>query len=163
MAKQNNTNFRLGLNRQELIEAVQQFGKTEKSAKKSNTKRLEQFLTTQLGGKGTKVPDLSDKNRIAIRETINVYGLQEGLNTVAYRIKKASGTQNEDNAIRLSLRREFAAYLDDEAVTNAHVDELYSRISFAESKNEIISGISTHRPYYKAIFENYLAELQERK
>src|SRR5690554_1792376 len=113
MAKRRkNLNFRLGLNRQELIEGAQLFGMSEKSAKKSNTKRLEQFLTTKLGGRGTKVPTFSDVQKRDIRDSANSFGIQDALHMVSYRINKLTGNQDETNYLRLSIGRAFGAYYD---------------------------------------------------
>ena len=97
MAKKRNTNFRLGLNRQELIESVQLFGKSAKSAKKANTKSLEQFLTTKLGGRGTKVPTFSEVQKRDIKDSAANFGIQDALHMVSYRIGKLTGNQDENN------------------------------------------------------------------
>ena len=159
MARKTNTDFRLGLNRQELIEAVQLFGKSEKSAKKSNTKRLEQFITTKLGGKGTKVPNFTEVQKRDIKDSAKSFGIQDALHMVSYRIGKTTGNQDESNYMRLTIARAFGAYYD-KGVTSAHVDELMSRIPMG-NRQEIISGVSRHDPYYQNIFLDYIEELEE--
>lgn len=161
MTKKINTNFRLGLNRQELIEAAQLFGKSEKSARKSNTKRLEQFITTKLGGKGTKVPTFTDVQKRDIKDSASSFGVQDALHMLSYRIGKVTGNQDESNYMRLTIGRAFAAYYD-KGVTSAHIDELLSRIPMG-NRQELISGVSRHDPYYQNIFLDYAEELEEKE
>lgn len=160
MAKKINTNFRLGLDRQQLIQAAQQFGKSEKSAKKSNTKRLEQFIATKLGGKGTKVPEFSDMQKRDIRDSTKSYGLQEGLHMVSSRIRKVTGSHDENNFLRLTVGNAISAYTD-ENVTSQDISEVISLIGNGD-KSEIISGVTRHDAYYQNIILDYLEE-KERK
>lgn len=161
MAKQNNNDFRLGLNRQELIAASQLFGKSEKGAKKSNTKRLEQFITTKLAGKGTKVPSFTEQQRRDIKDAASSYGVHDALHMVSYRIAKVTGNQDENNYLRLTIGRAFGAYYD-KGVTSKDIDELMSRIPMS-NRNEIVSGVSRHEPYYQNLFLDYAAELEEKE
>lgn len=161
MAKKTNTDFRLGLNRQELIKAAQLFGKSEKSVRKSNTKSLEQFLTSQLGGKGTKVPTFSDMQKRDIKDSTKSFGLTEGLHMVSSRIRKATGSHNESNFMRLTIGNAMRAYTD-EQITNEHISEVISRLPNGD-KSEIVSGVSNHEPYYQNIILDYLEELEEQK
>ena len=110
MARRKNTNFRLGLNRAELIEAAQLFGKKLSVAKKDSTKRLEEYLMNKIGGRGSKVPDLTKQQRKEIQEATRQYGLEEGLHLLAYRVRKITGMGNEQNFLRLSIARSFAAF-----------------------------------------------------
>jgi hypothetical protein len=158
MAKKINTNFRLGLNRQELIEAAQLFGKSLKTAKKDSTKRLEEYLTNKLGGKGTKVPTFSDQQKRDVRDSANAFGLQDALHMVSYRIGKLTGNQDETNYLRLSVGRAFQAYYDG-GVRSEHIDALIARMPMGD-KNEIISGVSRHDSYYQQLFLDYAEELQ---
>lgn len=157
--KQRNTNFRLGLSRQELIESAKLFGKSEKSAKKANTKSLEQYLTTKLGGRGTKVPTFSEVQKRDVRDSAANFGLQDALHMVSYRIGKLTGNQDETNYLRLTIARAFGAYYDG-GVTSKHIDDLLSMIPMG-NRNEIISGISRHEPAYQNIFLDYIEELEE--
>lgn len=154
-----NTNFRLGLNRQELIEASQLFGKSLKTAKRDSTKRLEEYITNKLGGKGTKVPTFTDVQKRDIRDSANHFGLQDALHMVSYRIGKLTGNQDETNYMRLTIGRAFSAYYDG-GVTSAHIDHLLSLIPMG-NRNEIISGVSRHEPYYQQLFMDYADELNE--
>lgn len=158
MGKQNNTDFRLGLNRQELIAASQLFGKNDASARKSNTKRLEQFITTKLAGKGIKVPSFTEQQRRDIKDSAKSFGVQDALHMVSYRIGKVTGNQDETNYMRLTIGRAFAAYTD-KGVTRKDIDELMSRIPMG-NRNEIVSGVSRHEPYYQNLFLDYAEELQ---
>lgn len=154
-----NTDFRLGLSRSELIEAAQLFGKTDKGARKSNTKRLEQFITTKLAGKGTKVPNFTEQQRRDIQDSAKSFGVQDALHMVSYRIAKVTGNQDETNYMRLTIGRAFGAYYD-KGVTAKHIDELMSRIPMG-NRNEIVSGVSRHEPYYQNLFLDYAEELEE--
>lgn len=159
MANKRNTNFRLGLNRQELIESVQLFGKSAKSAKKANTKSLEQFLTTKLGGRGTKVPTFSEVQKRDIKDSAANFGIQDALHMVSYRIGKLTGNQDENNYLRLSIGRAFGAYYD-KGVTSKHIDDLISMLPMG-NRSEIISGVERHEPSYQNIFLDYIEELEE--
>lgn len=154
--KKPNTNFRLGLNRQELVQAAQRLGKSEKSAKKANTKSLEQYLTSQLGGRGTKVPLFSEMQKRDIRDSTKSYGLLEGLHMVSSRIRKVTGSHNEDNFLRLTVGAAISAYTD-EQVTTEDISEVISRLGTGE-KSEIISGTTKHDFYYQSIILDYLEE-----
>ncbi len=48
MARKKNTNFRIGLNRQELINKAVELGKTLEQAKKTNTARLEVYVARRM-------------------------------------------------------------------------------------------------------------------
>jgi hypothetical protein len=158
MTKQN-TDFRLGLNRQQLVDAAQLFGKSDRSAKKSNTKRLEQFVTTKLAGKGTKVPSFTEQQKRDIHDSAKSFGVTDALHMVSYRIGKVTGNQDETNYMRLTIGRAFQAYYD-KGVTSANIDELMSRIPMS-NRNEIVSGVSRHEPYYQNLFIDYANELEE--
>jgi hypothetical protein len=156
-----NTNFRLGLNRQELIAAAQQFGKSEKTAKKDSTKRLESYLTNKWAGKGAKVPTLTDKQKRDVRDSINNYGIQEGIHLAGYQVRKQSGTENENNWLRTSVARSFASYYD-KLVTSDIIDELISRMPMGQ-RQEVISGVTNHDTYYQNIFIDYAEELEKKE
>jgi hypothetical protein len=157
MARKKNTNFRLGLNRQELIEAAQLFGKKLSVAKKDSTKRLEEYITHKLGGRGTKVPDFTEREKRDIRDSAKTFGLQDALHLAAYRIGKITGKQDETNYLRLSLGRAFQAYYDG-GVKKEHIDELMRRLPNLD-RGELISGVSRHEPYYQQLFMDYAEEL----
>lgn len=156
-----NTNFRLGLNRQELIEAAQMFGKKLSVAKKDSTKRLEEYIINKIGGRGTKVPDFTEQQRKEVREATRHYGLEEGLHLLGYRVRKMTGQSNEQNFLRLSIARSFAAFYD-KGVRKEHIDELMIRIPNLE-RDRIISGVTNLEPYYVDLFAEYAEELAQRE
>lgn len=157
MAK--NTNFRLGLDRQELIEASQMFGKSAKTASKDSTKKLESYLTNKLGGRGTKVPDFSEKEKRDIKDASKTFGLQDGMHLLSYRIGKVTGSQDESNFLRLTIARAFTPYYEG-GITKKHIDTLMSRMPNM-NRSELISGVTRHEPYYQEIFTEYAEELEE--
>lgn len=156
-----NTNFRLGLNRPELIEAAQLFGKKLSVAKKDSTKRLEEYLMNKIGGRGSKVPDFTEQQRKEIREATRQYGLEEGLHLLVYRVRKITGMSNEQNFLRLSIARSFAAFYG-KPVRKEHIDELMTRIPKLE-RDHIISGVMNLEPYYVELFDEYAEELAKRE
>lgn len=160
MARKINTNFRLGLNRQQLIEAAKLFGKKESVARKDSTKRLEEYIVNKFGGRGTKVPTFTEREKSEIRESAKIYGLQDGLHLLSYRIGKVTGRQDENNYLRLSIGRAFSAYYEG-GVKKEHIDELISRIPPMQ-RDEIISGVSRHDPFYQDLFMSYAEELEMR-
>lgn len=162
MAKKTpNTNFRLGLNRSELIAAAQQFGKSAKTAKRDSTKRLEQYLTNKFAGRGTKVPDFPEQHKKDVRTSMQEFGLQETLNVVAYKMGKITGKQDEKNYLRLTVARAFSAYTD-AGITSKNIDELIARLPKGE-RSEIISGLRKHEGYYQQIFLDYADEVNNHK
>lgn len=156
-----NTNFRLGLNRAELIEAAQMFGKKLSVAKKDSTKRLEEYVMNKIGGRGSKIPDFTEQQKKEVREATRHYGLEEGLHLLGYRVRKITGQSNEQNFLRLSIARSFAAFYD-RGVRKEHIDELMIRIPKLE-RDRIISGVMNLEPYYVDLFEEYADELAERE
>lgn len=150
---------RLGLNRQELIQSATLFGKSEKAAKRSSTERLEQFLTNKLGGKGTKIPEFTDRQKRDISDSSKDFGIQDALHMVSYRIGRLTGNQDESNYLRLTIGRAFNAYYEGQ-VTSRMLDELMSRIDTSD-RNEVISGVSKHDYYYQEIFDDYARELEQ--
>lgn len=159
--KKANDNFRLGLNRKELIEASQLFGKKLSTAKKDSTKRLEQYITTQLGGRGTKVPTFNDRQKDDVKSASNSFGLQDALHMVSYRIGRLTGNQDENNYLRLTIGRAFNAYYEGQVTSNI-LDELLSRIDTSD-RNEVVSGVSKHDYYYQQIFMDYSRELEDKE
>lgn len=158
MARKRNTNFRLGLNRLELIEAAQLFGKSEKTAKKDSTKRLEEYLVNKFGGRGFKVPQFTQQELRDIRDATQNYGLHDSLDLINRRIKRMSGNHDEENYLRLTIAREFSGYYDG-IITKRMVDELLARLPLAD-RNETISGLKNHEIQYQMIFEEYIEELE---
>lgn len=161
MARRKNTNFRLGLNRAELIEAAQMFGKKLSVAKKDSTRRLEEYLINKLGGRGTKVPDFTEQQRKEIREATRQYGLEEGLHLLGYRVRKMTGQSDEQNFLRLSIARSFSAFYEG-GIRKEHIDELMKRMPKLE-RDRVISGVTNLDPYYVELFEEYAEELRERE
>lgn len=96
MAKKN-TNFRLGLDRKRLIEATIYYGKSEKTAKKENTRRLEQYLMNRIAIKGTPFPELSAADKRDIRDNAEAWGTMDALKRLTYRVEKLTGTRDEEN------------------------------------------------------------------
>ena len=99
------------MNRQELIEAAQLFGKKLSVAKKDSTKRLEEYIINKIGGRGTKVPDFTEQQRKEVREATRQYGLEEGLHLLGYRVRKMTGQSNEQNFLRLSIARVLPRFM----------------------------------------------------
>lgn len=157
MAKKTNTNFRLGLSRKELIESSQLFGKSLKTASKDSTKRLEEYVTNKLGGRGTKVPDFTEKEKRDIKDSAQSFGLQDGLHLLSYRIGKVTGNRDETNYLRLSIGRAFTPYYEG-GIKKEHIDEIIKRLP-ALQRSELISGVSRHEPYYQQLFLDYAEEL----
>lgn len=156
-----NTNFRLGLDRQQLIAAAKELGKPLKSAKKANTKTLENFVIKQLADKKTKVPEISDRARKDIRDAASTYGIREGLQLLGNRIKKLTGDQNESNYLRLTAANALSSYYSG-AINNQVIDELVSRME--GEYDEIISGIRNHGGgYYSEIIRDYADELIDKQ
>lgn len=154
-----NTNFRLGLNRQELIQAAQMFGKSEKTAKKDSTKRLEEYLTRRItGAKNPTVPNLTDRQKQDIRSYSEEYGVYDALHSAAYYTRKAVGSQDENNFLRLTVARTIPAYYNG-VITNDIIDDMVAKLD--GDKNEIISGIINGDYYYDAIFRDYFENLAE--
>lgn len=148
------------MNRAELIEAAQMFGKSLKVAKKDSTRRLEEYVMNKIGGRGSKVPEFTEQQKREVREATKHYGLEEGLHLVGYRVRKITGQANEQNFLRLSIARSFSAFVDG-GVRKEHIDELMSRMPKLE-RDRIISGVTNLEPYYVDLFEEYADELQNR-
>jgi len=161
MARSKNTNFRLGLNRAELIEAAQLFGKKLSVAKKDSTRRLEEYLINKIGGRGMKVPDFTEQQKKEIREATRHYGLEEGLHLLGYRVRKITGQSNEQNFLRMSIARSFSAFYDG-GIRKEHIDELLTRMPKLE-RDRVISGVTNLEPYYVDLFEEYAEELRARE
>lgn len=157
MARKRNTNFRLGLGRQELIEAAQLFGKKLSTAKKDSTKRLEEYITNKLGGRGTKVPDFTEREKRDIKDSVKTFGLQDALHLASYRIGRITGNQDETNYLRLTIGRAFQPYFDG-GIRKEHIDELMRRLPNLD-RGELISGVTRHEPYYQQMFMDYAEEL----
>lgn len=145
------------MNRAELIEASQLFGKSLKTASKDSTKRLEEYITNKLGGRGTKVPTFTEQQKRDVRSAADTYGLSDALHLTAYRIWKTTGEQDELNYLRVTIARSFEPYFEG-GVRKEHVDELMRRLPALE-RNELISGVSNLAPYYSQLFEDYAEEL----
>jgi hypothetical protein len=159
--KPTNTNFQLGLTRQQLILGAQDLGKSLKSAKKASTKTLENYITKQLGGKGTKIPVISERAKRDIKDAAEAYGIKEGLQLLGNRIKKLTGNQDENNYLRLTAANALQSYYSGE-VNKEIIDVLVSRLSEGDY-DEIVSGLRNHKGYYKEIVENYADELIEKQ
>jgi hypothetical protein len=158
VTKAKNSNFRLGLNRSELIEASKLFGKGHDTAKKSSTKALESYLVNKFAGKGAKVPELSKDSLRDIERTKNTFGFTEGIKYAGYKIGKAVGNTNEDSFLRLSLASAFRAY-SDIPITSQLLDELERRLPDSEYGVKV-SGVVGHKYNYVEMFVEYADELQ---
>lgn len=155
-----NTNFRLGLDRKQLIEAAKVFGRAEKSAKKASTKTLEQYIINQVSGKkGTKVPDFNERRKKDISSNARDFGIHDALHSVSYHTKKATGSQDNNNYLRLTIARAFRGFYNG-LVTNDMIDELMVRIGEG-NVNEVISGVENGDYYYVSTFEDYAEELEQ--
>lgn len=163
MAKKTpNKNFRLGLDRSQLIQAAQMFGKSEKTAKKDSTKRLEEYLTRRLSGdKKAKVPTFNERQVSNIQQNAKDFGFLDAVHSAAYHIRKATGSQDENNFLRLTIARNFAPFYNG-TVTNDILDELVNEVEGSGSKNEIISGIIKNDFYYTALFSEYADKLEQK-
>lgn len=156
-----NTNFRLGLNRQELIEAAQLYGKKLSVAKKDSTKRLEEYLVNKLAGRGSKVPQFNPEQKREIRQAVEKGGVMSGVQLTAYRIKVATGTNDRNAYLRLSIGEAFAAFYD-KGIRSEHIDELMSRMPSPDDYDNI-AGIYEMDLQYVEIFETYAEELRNRE
>lgn len=157
-----NSNFRLGLDRKQLIEAAKIFGRTEQSAKKASTKTLEQYIINQVSGKkGTPIPEFSERRRKDISNNVRDYGIHDAVHSISYHTKRSSGNQDETNYLRLTIGRAFRGFIGG-IVTNEMIDELVIRLDFG-TINEIISGLEggENSYYYLSILEDYAEELKE--
>jgi hypothetical protein len=154
-----NTNFRLGLNRQQLIESAQIYGKSESSAKKSNTASLEKFVIKQLSGKGTPFPELSVSDKRDIQDNAEAWGTRDALKRLTYRVDKITGTRDEENFLRLTITDGFSLYYDG-TVRREHIDELISRLPRLEA-TQVDSDMINISPYYRNLFIEYADELEE--
>lgn len=159
-----NTNFRLGLNRQQLIEAATTYGKDIKSAKKANTKTLENFVIKELTGKkkrGQKFPELSPEDKRYIHSNANAWGVYDALKHLTYKVEKLSGLRNENNFLRLTITDSFSLFYDG-AVRPHHVDEIISRLPQLEN-TQVDSDMINISPYYRNLYIDYADELEERE
>lgn len=159
MARKRNTNFRLGLDRKQLIETAILYGKSEKSAKKSNTQNLERFAMRQILGKGYKFPELSATDKKEIKDHANAWGVKDALKRLTYRAEKLTGMRNEENFLRLTITDGFSLYYDG-SITKQHIDELISRLPRLES-TQVDSDMINISPYYRNLFIDYAEELEE--
>lgn len=157
MARKRNSNFRLGLDRKQLIETAILYGKSEKSAKKSNTANLERFAMRQILGKGYTFPELSEKDKREVKETANAWGVRDALKRLSYRAEKLTGRKDDENFLRLSIHDGFSLYYDG-SITKAHIDELERRVN---SSTVDMSGLIKISPYYQNLFIEYAEELEE--
>jgi hypothetical protein len=160
MAKKNK-NFRLGLNRQQLIEASQIYGKTAKSAKKSNTVNLEKFIIKQISAKGTPFPELSIADKRDIRDNADAWGVRDALKRLTYRVDKLTGARDEENFLRLTITDGFSLYYDG-TIKREHIDELISRLPRLE-QTQVDSDMINISPYYRNLFIDYAEELEEQE
>lgn len=158
MAKKN-TNFRLGLDRQQLIEAAQIYGKSEQSSKKSNTANLEKFVVKQIVGKGAKFPELSASDKRDVKDNADAWGTRDALKRLTYRVDKINGARDEENFLRLTLTDGFSLYYDG-TVRREHIDELISRLPRLEA-TQVDSDMINISPYYRNLFIEYAEELEE--
>lgn len=161
LAKKTNTDFRIGLTRQRLIEAAQIYGKSEKSSKKANTKSLENFIIKRLVTKGTAFPNLSPADKRDIKDNADAWGTKDALKRLTYRVEKLSGTRDEENFLRLTMSDNFSLYYDG-IVKSEHVDELISRLPRLES-TQVDSDMINISPYYRNLFIDYADELEEKE
>ena len=68
------------------------FGKSERTAKKDSTKRLEEYVVNKLAGRGAKVPQFRPEEKREIQQAVQKGGIMAGINLAAYRVKVATGT-----------------------------------------------------------------------
>jgi len=155
-----NTNFRLGLDRKMLVDAAVKLGKTEKSAKKSNTKALEKFITKTLTGTNAKVPEFNEMQKRDIKDRHKDYGLMSAVHLAAYRVRKITGEADDNSYLKVSVGTAFEGYYEGE-ITARDIEELISRIQGSNVK-EIISGVERHESYYQNIMVDYAEELVKR-
>lgn len=158
--KKKNQNFRLGLNRQRLIEASIIYGKSPESTKKSNTANLEKFVIRNMAEKGTKVPELNDAEKREIIITADKWGTKDALKKLTYRIDKIAGAVDDENFIRLTMNDNFSLFYDG-VVTREHVDELISRLPSLQT--QVDSEMINIGSYYRNLFLDYADELKERE
>lgn len=151
----------MGLNRQELIEAAQLYGKKLSVAKKDSTKRLEEYLVNKLAGRGAKVPQFKAEERREIKEAVRKGGLMSGLQLAAYRIKVATGSDSQNAYLRLSVAEAFSAFYEG-AVRSEHIDELMKRLPSVDDYANI-AGIYEMDLEYIELFESYAEELRNRE
>lgn len=155
-----NTNFRLVLDRKQLIEAAQIYGKSEKSAKKSNTAALERFVLKKIAGKNASFPELTPADKREVKNYGDSWGTREALKRLTYRVDKINGARNEENFLRLTMTDGFSLYYNG-TVRREHIDELISRLPQLE-QTQVDSDMIEISPYYKNLFIDYAEELEER-
>lgn len=160
IARKRNSNFRLGLDRKQLIEASIVYGKNEKSAKKSNTVNLEKFIIKQIMGKGSPFPELSPSDKRDVKDNADAWGVRDALKRLTYRAEKLSGTRDEENFLRLTMTDGFSLYYDG-SITRSHIDELISRLPRLEG-TQVDSDMINITPYYRNLFIDYAEELEEK-
>lgn len=159
--KSKDTIFELGLTRQQLVDAAIALGKTEKQAKKTNTKRLQSLITsniTGLKGKKNVLPSFSDREKRDIQKSATEWGIKDALKILTYRMDKLTGSRDETNFLRLTISRSFELFYDGN-VTSAHIDELISRLPQLSS-TQVDSDMINISPYYQNLYEDYAAELE---
>lgn len=160
MTRKRNTNFRLGLDRKQLIEAAIIYGKSEKSAKKSNTANLEKFITTKILGKGSKIPELSVADKRDVKENAQAWGVKDGLKRLTYRAEKLSGLRNETNFLTLTVTDGLSLFYDG-TLTREIIDEMISILEQAGT-TKVNSDLINISPHYREMYIDFVDELIER-
>lgn len=152
---------RLGLNRKQLQEGAKILGMSDKNANKASQARLEEFITRQLGGKGTEVPAFNDRQLRDVRKSAKEYGVADAIELTHSRIKKLTGKSDDNNYLRLTIRRTFQAFVD-RPVTNEDIDHLIGEMEHLDYYAQI-SGIYNMDTYIVDIYNQYADELEEEK
>lgn len=137
------------------------FGKSERTAKKDSTKRLEEYVVNKLAGRGAKVPQFRPEEKREIQQAVQKGGIMAGINLAAYRVKVATGTDSKSAFLRLSVMETFSAFYDG-AITSQHVNELMSRLPGLDDYDNI-RGIYYMELEYVELFESYAEELRSRE
>lgn len=161
--KKKNVDFRLGLDRKQLIEAATVYGKAEKSAKKANTKTLENFIVKQLLGdkrkRGQAFPELTPTQKRETYDNAKAWGVKDSLKHLTYKVEKVTGLRNEENFLRLTINDSFSLFYDG-IVSQHHVDTLISRLPELE-RTQVNSDMINISPYYRHLYIDYATELEE--
>lgn len=98
MARKKNTNFRIGMNRQELIDKAVELGKTLQQAKKTNTARLEVYVARRID-----IPNIP--NNIVRRPIKEAKDFNYGLNRAELKNVVKSLGMSEKRAAKASTQQ----------------------------------------------------------
>lgn len=151
------TNFRFGIDRNELKKLAVDLGYKGKVGK-ANTKALEKYIQNQLVGRGKKV-ELDQAQKQDIKGFFDI-GYSKGKAYLAEKLARVTGTNySGDTQLSIEIEKQFSVFYDG-TITKEMIDELMNVRMQYQYIGQAFNGLRNTFEYMDT-FREYARELTE--